>query len=140
MQNKMKLEKCDAHTAKETLGFRGRKSYVSAERGTAKGDEKQRETRGEANPQKNNQSSQRREKRKNARKPNRMDGWKWKNIQWHIHLQRGCSHKKRMTDLFKRRVTYKKKEWNRYGLLTEECLEYTSWFTMVISSLKMSID
>ena len=32
IQNKMRLDKCDAYTTKETLGYRGRKSYVSAAR------------------------------------------------------------------------------------------------------------
>ena len=30
IQTEMRLNKCDAYTAKETLGYRGRKSYVSA--------------------------------------------------------------------------------------------------------------
>ena len=42
IQNKIRLDKCDAYTAKETLGYRGRKSYVSAARGAAKIEEKQR--------------------------------------------------------------------------------------------------
>ena len=29
IQNKMRLDKCDAYTAKETLGYRERKSYMS---------------------------------------------------------------------------------------------------------------
>ena len=40
-QNKMRLDKCDAYTAKETQGYRGRKSYVSVTRGAAKRKEKQ---------------------------------------------------------------------------------------------------
>ena len=36
IQNKMRLDKCDTYTAKETLGNRGRKSYMSASRGAAK--------------------------------------------------------------------------------------------------------
>ena len=35
-KNKMRLDKYDAYTAKETLGYRGRKSYVSVARGAAK--------------------------------------------------------------------------------------------------------
>ena len=30
IQSKMRLNKCDAYTAKETLGYRGRKFYMSA--------------------------------------------------------------------------------------------------------------
>ena len=44
-QNKMRLDKCEAYTAKETLGYRQTKFYVSAERGTAKREEKQRDRR-----------------------------------------------------------------------------------------------
>ena len=44
IQNKIKLEKCDAYTAKKIIGYRGRKSYVSATRGVAKREEKQRRT------------------------------------------------------------------------------------------------
>ena len=40
----MRLEKCDAYTAKETLGYMGRKSYVSATKGAAKIKGKQRGT------------------------------------------------------------------------------------------------
>ena len=35
-QNKIKIGKCNAYTAKETLGYRGRKFYKSVERGAAK--------------------------------------------------------------------------------------------------------
>ena len=35
----MRLDKCDAYTAKETLGYRGRKTYVAAARGPAKTEE-----------------------------------------------------------------------------------------------------
>ena len=34
IQNKMRIEKCDAYKGKEILGYRGGKSYVSAARGT----------------------------------------------------------------------------------------------------------
>ena len=40
IQNNMRLDKCGAYTAKETLGYMGRKSYVSAARGAAKREEK----------------------------------------------------------------------------------------------------
>ena len=53
IQNKMRLDKCNAYTAKETLGYRGRKSYVSAAREAAKREEKQRETDIETNLQTN---------------------------------------------------------------------------------------
>ena len=52
-QNKMKLDICDAYIAKETLGYRERKSYVSAVRGTAKTEEKQRGTGEKTNLQAN---------------------------------------------------------------------------------------
>ena len=45
IQSKTRLDKCDAYTANETLGYRGRKSYVSATRKAAKRKEKQRERR-----------------------------------------------------------------------------------------------
>ena len=32
IQSKMRLDKCDAYTAKKILGYSGRKSYVSAAR------------------------------------------------------------------------------------------------------------
>ena len=48
-QNKMRLDKCDAYTAKETLCYRGRKSYVSAARAAAKREKKQRGTEKETN-------------------------------------------------------------------------------------------
>ena len=35
----MRLDKCDAYTAKETLGYKGRKTYVAAVRGAAKREE-----------------------------------------------------------------------------------------------------
>ena len=41
IQNKIRLDKCDAYTAKETLGYRGRKSNMSAARGAEKREEKQ---------------------------------------------------------------------------------------------------
>ena len=41
IQNKMRVDKWDAYTAKETLSYRGRKSYVSAARAAAKREEKQ---------------------------------------------------------------------------------------------------
>ena len=34
--NKIRLDKCDVYTAKETLGYRGRKTYVTAVRRAAK--------------------------------------------------------------------------------------------------------
>ena len=47
----MRFEKCDAYTAKKTLGYRGRKTYVAAARGPEKREENQRGTREETNPQ-----------------------------------------------------------------------------------------
>ena len=41
----MKLDKYDSYTAKEILGYRERKSYMSVERGAAKREEKQRDSR-----------------------------------------------------------------------------------------------
>ena len=55
-QNKMKLDICDAYIAKETLGYRGRKSYVSMARGAAKR-EKQRGIERETHLQTNYWSS-----------------------------------------------------------------------------------
>ena len=49
----MRLGKCDAYTAKETLGYRGRKFYLSVARGAAKREEKQRGTGEEINLQAN---------------------------------------------------------------------------------------
>ena len=40
IQNRMRLDKCDAYTAKETLGYRWRKSYDSTARRAAKREEK----------------------------------------------------------------------------------------------------
>ena len=40
IQSKMGLDKCDAYTEKEILGYRGRKSYVSAAREAAKREKK----------------------------------------------------------------------------------------------------
>ena len=57
IQNKKRFDKCDAYTAKEILGYRGRKLYMAVARGAAKTEENQRGTRGETNQQKNNQSS-----------------------------------------------------------------------------------
>ena len=34
IQSKIRLDKCDAYTEKETLGYRGRKSYVLAREAT----------------------------------------------------------------------------------------------------------
>ena len=51
IQNKMRLDKCDVYTAKERLGYRGRKSYVSVARGAAKREKKQRGTEEETNLQ-----------------------------------------------------------------------------------------
>ena len=53
IQRKMRLDKCNAYTANEILGYRGRKSYVSA----AKREEKQRGTEEEASLQLNYRSS-----------------------------------------------------------------------------------
>ena len=66
IQNKMKLNKCDAYTVKETQWYKGRKTYVATVRGLAKREENQRGKRRETNPQTNNQSSpiSRREKPK----------------------------------------------------------------------------
>ena len=44
-------DKCDAYTAKKILGYKGRKSYVSAARGLAKREEKQRGIEEETNLQ-----------------------------------------------------------------------------------------
>ena len=55
-QNKMRLDKCDAYTAKEILGYRGRKSYVSVARGATKREEKQRRTEEETSLQINYRS------------------------------------------------------------------------------------
>ena len=49
IKNKMRLDKCDAYTAKETLGYRVRKTFVAAARGTAKKELNQKGTRGEKN-------------------------------------------------------------------------------------------
>ena len=38
IQNKMRLNKCDVYTAKETLGYKGRKSYMRAARGAEERD------------------------------------------------------------------------------------------------------
>ena len=53
IENKMRLDKCDAGTAKETPGYGGRKSYVSA---AAKSEEKQRWTEEETSLQINYRS------------------------------------------------------------------------------------
>ena len=53
----MRLTKYDAFTAKEKLGYRGRKSCVSVVRGAAKREEKQRGTEEETNLQINYSSS-----------------------------------------------------------------------------------
>ena len=50
IQIKMRLDKCGAYTAKETLGYSGRKSYVSEEQHK---EEKQRVTGEELNLQEN---------------------------------------------------------------------------------------
>ena len=39
----MRLDKCDVYTTKETLGYRGRKPYISPVRGAAETEENQRE-------------------------------------------------------------------------------------------------
>ena len=49
IQNKMRL-----YTTKETLGYKGRKTYVAATEEPAKREENQRGTSGETNPQTNN--------------------------------------------------------------------------------------
>ena len=61
----MRLDKCDACTVKETLGYRGRKSYLSAAREAGKREENQRGTEEETNlqltigaPQKEGEMSQ----------------------------------------------------------------------------------
>ena len=41
----MRLDKFDAYTGKETLGYQGRKSYISGAREAAKREEKHRGTR-----------------------------------------------------------------------------------------------
>ena len=58
IQNKMRLDKCNTYTVKETLGYRRRKKYAVAARGTAKREEKQWRTNRETNSQTNHQSSQ----------------------------------------------------------------------------------
>ena len=45
----MRLDKCDEYTAKENLGYRGRKTYVAAGKGPAKREENLRVTRREKN-------------------------------------------------------------------------------------------
>ena len=57
IKNKMSLYRCDAYPAKETLGYRERKTYVAATKGPAKREGNQRGTSGEINLQTNNQSS-----------------------------------------------------------------------------------
>ena len=42
IQSKIRLDKCDAYTAKETLGYWGRKSFMSAARGAAKSERERR--------------------------------------------------------------------------------------------------
>ena len=67
----MRLDKCDVYTAKETLGYRERKSYITAERGAAKREIKQRGTKEETNLQKNYQSPPIRRINKQMKKQNR---------------------------------------------------------------------
>ena len=61
----MKLDKCDVYTAKETLGYRGRKRYMA----TVKSEENQRVTIGETNPQINNQRSSKEKMKKRTETP-----------------------------------------------------------------------
>ena len=37
----MRLDKCDAYTAKETLGYKGKKTYLAATRGPTKWEEQE---------------------------------------------------------------------------------------------------
>ena len=48
-KNKMRFDKCNTYMATVTLGYQGRKSYISAARGATKKEENQRETGEEAN-------------------------------------------------------------------------------------------
>ena len=57
----MRLDKCNVYTAKEKLGYRGRKSYVSVARGAEKREEKQRGTEEGTSLQINYRSPQGRE-------------------------------------------------------------------------------
>ena len=45
----MRLDKCDVYTAKETLGYESRTTYVAATKGPVKREENQRGTSGETN-------------------------------------------------------------------------------------------
>ena len=67
----MRLDKFNAYAAKETLGYRGRKSYMAVAEGAAKREEKQREETtkalqqgGERNPFEQNRVNE--EKNKNT--------------------------------------------------------------------------
>ena len=59
----MRLDKCDAYIAKEILGYKGRKSYVSAARKAVKREEKQRRTEEETSLQLNYRSPPNKEER-----------------------------------------------------------------------------
>ena len=69
----MILDKSDAYSAKETLRYSGRKSYLAAARGVAKREENQRRTRRETNPQTNNQSSPMRRRKKPMKEQTRVN-------------------------------------------------------------------
>ena len=60
IQNKMRLDKCDAYTAKKALGYKGRKAYIAVTRRPANREKNQGGTRGKTNTQNNNQSSPKR--------------------------------------------------------------------------------
>ena len=45
IQNKMRLDKCDTYKVKETVGYRGKKTYMSVTRVAVKREEKQRDRR-----------------------------------------------------------------------------------------------
>ena len=51
IQNKMRLDKCDVYTAKETLGYRGRKILCVSGKRRRKKKRQQRWTEGETNLQ-----------------------------------------------------------------------------------------
>ena len=56
-----------------------------------------------------------------TKKPSRIDERKWENIQYHIHLHRGFTNRKKWLTSLKR-IICEEKECSRYELLTEECL------------------
>ena len=76
----MKIDKCDAYTAKETLGYKGRKFYVTAAREAAKREEKQRRTGEETNLQANYWSLPTRRRDEPLKKQNRENEEKDRNV------------------------------------------------------------